>query len=96
MTRNLAALCILALACLLGSQCNSPLVTPATGRGTEYPCGLRANLCPDRKSCCPLDYDCGDGLHGCPADACCYGGGSMMGAHRGDAGAGHVLKTAPR
>ena len=69
------ALCLLALSCLLASQCDSPLLNPKTGPGTAYPCpgGAFEHPCEvPAKTCCPNGSACGDGFHGCPADACCY------------------------
>lgn len=92
--RHTLALCILALSFLLGSQCDSKYVTPPSGPGTQWPCGLQAHPCEvPARTCCPNGSACGDGFHGCPADACCYGGSSMVGATR-DGGPAQTTKLA--
>jgi hypothetical protein len=58
---------------LLLLACTAPAtLTPATGPGSDYPCGVGGKLCID-KGCCSESEDCG-GAPGCPAHSCCFFG----------------------
>lgn len=73
--RLLRLLIVLMLVALVATGCAGPFVTPPSGPGTDWPCGLQDHQC-HNGACCWADYDCGDLTPGCPADACCYGGPS--------------------
>lgn len=47
-------------------------ITPPTGPGTEWPCGVWGVQCPNG-ACCPYAHECG-GNGRCPEGACCYVG----------------------
>jgi hypothetical protein len=55
--------------------CEGPAVKPATGPGTEYPCGVRGISCGNHM-CCWEGDECGSDRPGstCPADMCCWVG----------------------
>jgi hypothetical protein len=60
---------------LLVSACMTPLVlTPETGPGTPYPCGVGGHSCGGHL-CCSEDFICGGTPYsGCPATLCCFVG----------------------
>lgn len=54
--------------------CSTPaILTPPSGPGTEYPCGVNGVEC-ESKLCCPQGFTCGGGTYsvGCPKDECCF------------------------
>ena len=58
---------------LIAIACTTPsTLTPATGPGTDYPCGVDGRQCSD-KGCCSQSEACG-GEPGCPAHSCCFSG----------------------
>jgi hypothetical protein len=66
------------VALLFASSCATPaILTPSTGKGTEYPCGVSGIECDDH-TCCPPRNVCGGdkGVFGCPPGLCCYIGPS--------------------
>lgn len=69
--RHLAAV----LLALTFAACGESILTPATGPGTEYPCGVGHTVCTDGM-CCGVGDVCGGSFPnvGCPAGACCYEG----------------------
>lgn len=52
-----------AIAVAIGISCSA--VTPATGPGTEWPCGYHARLCEISNLCCEDGSDC-PGSYSCP------------------------------
>lgn len=77
MNRSAAILLVLA-------ACSTPgILTPATGAGTSFPCGVQGTVCltpAGRPSgfCCPSENVCGgqqpDTFQSCPENACCFVG----------------------
>jgi hypothetical protein len=63
-----------ALLVLHACGCSTPSVlTPATGPGTDYPCGVSGRVC-QNKMCCG-EYDvCGGDDPSCPVGSCCFFG----------------------
>jgi hypothetical protein len=60
------------------------ILTPPTGPGTEYPCGVDGTVCTVQKTCCPANNTCGgepDAV-GCPPGECCFEEGGPFGARR--------------
>lgn len=75
----LATLSVLAIV-----ACQSAgVLTPPTGPGTEYPCGINGHECPD-SMCCDNNSTCCDGTS-CTKGYCEYVGDALFGARR-DAG----------
>jgi hypothetical protein len=64
---------------LLLVACGTPLLlTPATGHGTPYPCGVGGAAC-GGDMCCSEGFICGnaDAFVACPVGMCCWVGESM-------------------
>ena len=81
-------------AVLITLACTTPgNLTPAVGRGTDYPCGVDGVVCPGAM-CCQEEETCGGGFPsvGCPAGQCCFIG---VGAERKDGGMG-VFRQHPQ
>jgi hypothetical protein len=56
------------------AACTTPSVlTPATGPGTAYPCGVDGHAC-SNKACCSNAEVCGGDEIGCPPTMCCFVG----------------------
>lgn len=74
----------LGAAALFAAGCATPaILTPATGPGTLYPCGVDGQVCPDTSECCATDEVCGgQPFSGCPEGMCCYAGDDGFGATR--------------
>ena len=52
-----------------------PILNPATGPGTGFPCGTQGQSCGNHMCCQAEIEDCGGGpFNGCPAGYCCYNG----------------------
>lgn len=71
--------------------CNSPVIKPPEGPGTEYPCGVHGKSCGDHMCCGEYDV-CGStgAFSRCPEGYCCYDGPPNwpgVGAAYPDAGA---------
>lgn len=63
------------LAAIVVAACNTPtILTPKTGPGTPYPCGVNGTLCTTQHMCCGPDETCGGepASVGCPKGMCCY------------------------
>lgn len=81
------------LAPLLLAACTAPAtLTPATGPGTSYPCGVDGKVCADH-GCCSQSESCG-GEPGCPAHSCCFTGEER--ASSPDAGEHVAPERSPR
>lgn len=66
----------LALVGAVVAACAAPsILTPRTGPGTSYPCGLNGHECPDGQ-CCGNAQVCCDGTT-CTAGYCEFVGGGM-------------------
>jgi hypothetical protein len=74
-----AGVAALVLAAALGG-CSTPaiLVSPPTGPGTEWPCGLRGVVCGGGMCCWSGDVCGGKPFSGCPAASCCFVGDDGM------------------
>jgi len=55
--------------------CGASILTPPTGPGTAYPCGIGGVSCPGNM-CCNEGNVCGSnsGFAGCPEGQCCFVG----------------------
>lgn len=53
---------------------NMPILHPATGPGTDYPCGIQGLPCGGHMCCWQGDVCGGQPLSGCPANYCCFVG----------------------
>lgn len=82
MLRDLFAFAI--MACVIA--CSASILTPPTGPGTEYPCGVNGHQC-SGGGCCSNSSTCCDGTT-CTAGYCEYIGGDMRAP---DAGRGPLL-----
>lgn len=65
---------IIAISVCAVIACSHSVLTPPSGPGTVYPCGLQGISC-GNGMCCWLGDVCGGGpFNGCPAGYCCYVG----------------------
>jgi hypothetical protein len=63
------------LAAIVVAACNTPtILTPKTGVGTSYPCGVNGTLCTTQHMCCGPNETCGGepASVGCPKGMCCF------------------------
>lgn len=69
----------LVVAALAISACAAPsILTPATGPGTDYPCGVHGLVCRAHAGyCCNENEVCGGDDPSCPAGMCCFVGSSL-------------------
>lgn len=66
---------LVSLLLAFAASCSLPILTPKTGPGTDYPCGVHGILC--RPGWCCSDTDiCGSAEAGsrCPPMECCFEG----------------------
>lgn len=59
--------------CAIVVGCHATILTPPTGPGTDYPCGLYGVECSNHM-CCGEGFACGVDDPTCPAGMCCYVG----------------------
>lgn len=64
------------------------VITPPSGPGTAYPCGLHGHSC-GNGYCCADGEECGNLSKTCPADSCCWYGDDQFGSSA-DSGLSHV------
>lgn len=64
--------------------CTTPnILTPKTGPGTDYPCGLQGIACGNHYCCWQGDV-CGEGaFSGCPVNYCCLDDSEEFGKPKG-------------
>ena len=75
MRTAVSALLLMLVAC---ASSTPSILTPKTGPGTDYPCGVHGRSCGNHM-CCDEEEACGGvPFSGCPANMCCFTGESDM------------------